>query len=220
MSIWDYSITHKINDIWSAIIGGRILKYAIMVLLVLGYILNSQYNQWSELNKKYDLEHAPEYVVVTTPTCEMVVNRATETPIKVNELAEGGCVFAKDNYSRLVDVHDNNVRGINDASNIGTFVVVFFFLALFFTVTSDPSELETNPKKPFINILISWVLVSVLLFPLTYLSYRSVSTFYDNGANITMADVILVEDDTAYIFKPRTFMGQLQHMDKDYPRPL
>lgn len=217
MRLLDNPITNFLVNLWAVYIVTKFAVLALCFVLIGGYVLNGHYTTYVNNVEKYDIITAVPLVKLTSRDCTVVYNSDTNTVVKTAAGFSGtgycSTVDSTTDIEYAIGKHHTDARGINDSSN-------FWFIVFSFVVFMIVAWL-INPRMAYtlrglLKVMGVWIIVSALLFPITYMDYKATSTQYLNGIEYTVTDGFMTKSGD-WVPAPITFMGKITTVSTHTP---
>lgn len=185
----------------------KIVGLALMLSLVSIWVLHGHYQAYTENVAKYEIIDTP-LVKFTSRNCTVVYNPASEEFIHMSNgfnIDEPINCQEGDSLVDVVDEHHSDVRGMNDRSNFWVFggAFVMFMIAAWLINPTIGYTFGGMAKT-----LATWIVISVFLFPLTFLDYKATSTQTVNGVEYSVSDGLMTKSGQ-WVNAPITYVGKL-----------
>lgn len=189
MTFWNNPITNFITGFWTIYLNVRYLFFAVIFFGFVSMSLYNGYNKWEAYDNQYNVDAAPLHIGISASNkCSFLVNAETLEVVKFTSdlVTPEQCqqTMAPENIRNLVTLHSNSIRGINSNPEFNFWVcyVVGFivFMGMCYINTSHYNIL-VHPTRTLVRYICGWLVISMLIFPISYGNYSAVAKINHNG---------------------------------------
>lgn len=212
------SLINKVIDVASAVLIGRVLVVVMMGLVLYGYTTFNGIKSLAQLSNAYDLNQTA--YIISARECYTVVDVEVSNVVfqrKVSGWPESHYKCFNGSHADMINISREFKHASRGASksNFIFYYASFFVLFILGTIMTLGNTEAPNlaSKLSRTNIIVSWILICGLLFPITFSDYKSSAIVNYNGVNYLVQNILLSKDKKSYISLPYNRIGQILSAD-------
>lgn len=209
----------------STFILAKIAVFMLLFVGVFGFTLYKGYNNLADLSRTFNV-HETHYII-SAVNCKELVHGSdfhaiyTKKEPSYMTLGYTYCPsYDEDLTANIIREHHVQASGAN-YSNYLAYVAVFFGYILLVLSTLYNSLLSfIGAKLSRFVVVVLWLVLSVLMYPFTFMAEKTVTNVSVDGINYSVTSVIVSNDRTEYIPASSDIFDKMRSATTNSPRDI
>ncbi len=214
-----------LRDVVATIIVGRIVKVSLLIVIMFAYSTYTGYLKRQEVSANFNLDSI--HYIVSGKNCKFifdgdsldVIHRKSLTfaPSDMVECPPEDVDFLRE----VSNQHESKTRGIYVGDVYVTYIIAFVLFTLSTLITLGNGHTPNISRAISLATVIgSWLIVSALLFPMTYRDYSDGAIHEYNNKEYYVISAILSKDGEEFITTSKSFLSMNRDLKANFPKPL
>lgn len=195
--------------IWIDILFFRWTIFGLLMMggLVYGTIENMV--KYEDRIAEHNIDDSRMLYRISTPGCRMLLD-ADANVVQLSTV-DSECSLSESQKTSAIAKHNQNSAIKSEPSTIiWTYIFAFVWFYGILNLVDPTDDPNYNSEKVFESFLVGWVIISILLFPITFMEYPSSVEAHVEGTDISVSTVYLTNNQQGYAFTSPTYMGKIR----------
>lgn len=223
--IYSIPAVNWLRDVIATVIVGRIVTFSMLILLFFAYSTYEGYSKRLDVVQNFNLSEI--HYMVHGKNCKVLVDGTDFSVLYRKSLTSYQPDFVecppedKNFFSKIASQHEGKTRGVYTGDVYITYIIAFIVYVLVALISIENRQLPNIARSVTLTtVIIGWVLISALLFPMVYRDYSSGAAHEYNGKEYYVSSVILSNDGDRYIAVSESFLSMNDHLRSNSPKSV
>lgn len=218
MNIFSSKLATKVVDIAAIALLGRATIFVLAIIILYGYSVGKGIQAMYSDLPNYNLTTVS--YIVSGKDCYSVVDGSTnkiiyERKVRSWEHNNSGCLSSDKDSIRYIDNHfASAARGVHKSSvNVIYIIAMCLFITGLVMLLGNSETPHIASKMTHRNILALWLVLCLLLYPITFSDYTSGATITTQTNSYYVNSIFLSKDKASYVKLPPNLVGKILAAD-------
>lgn len=214
-----------LSDVIATIIVGRIVKVSLLIAIMFAYSTYTGYLKRQEVSANFNLDSI--HYIVSGKNCKFIFDGDSLDVIHRKSLTFASSNMVKcppedvDFLREVSNQHESKTRGIYVGDVYVTYIIAFVVFTLSTLITLGNGHAPNISRAiSLVTVIGSWLIVSALLFPMTYRDYGSGAIHEYAGSQYYVTSVIISNDGKYYITTSESFLSMNRDLKSNFAKQI
>lgn len=203
-----FRIIAAVFDVWRAILLFRWTVFGVFILGFMAYGTIENMIKYDDRIVEHNIDDSRMLYKIWTPGCSIITDSAAN--VVQRSATETQCILSAEQMSSAVKKYEkSSAIKYNPSSIIWTYIFVFVWFFGVLNLIDPVDEPNYNSTNVFDSFLVGWLVISILLFPLTFRDHPFNADVRVDNIDISVSAVYLTNNRDGYYFTSPTYMGKI-----------
>ena len=214
-----------LRDVVASVLVGRIVIVSLLITIMFAYSTYTGYVQRQEVSANFNVDSM--HYIVSGKNCKFMFDGDSLNVIHRKSLSFTSSDMVKCppedvDFLREVSIHhESKTRGVYVGDVYITYIIAFVVFTLSALITLGNGHTPNVARAiSLVTVVGSWLIVSALLFPMTYRDYGSGAKHEYAGSQYYVTSVIISNDGKYYITTSESFLSMNRDLRSNFAKQI
>lgn len=214
-----------LRDVVASVLVGRIVIVSLLITIMFAYSTYTGYVQRQEVSANFNVDSM--YYIVSGKNCKFIFDGDSLDVIHRKSLSFASSDMVKcppedaDFLREVSNRHESKTRGVYVGDVYITYIIAFVVFALSTLITLGNGHTPNVSRAiSLVTVVGSWLIVSALLFPMTYRDYGSGAKHEYAGSQYYVTSAIVSNDGKYYITTSESFLSMNRDLRSNFAKQI
>lgn len=214
-----------LRDVVASVLVGRIVIVSLLIAIMFAYSTYTGYVQRQEVSANFNVDSM--HYIVSGKNCKFMFDGDSLNVIHRKSLSFTSSDMVKcppedvDFLREVSNHHESKTRGVYVGDVYITYIIAFVVFTLSALITLGNGHTPNVSRAiSLVTVVGSWLIVSALLFPMTYRDYGSGAKHEYAGSQYYVTSVIISNDGKYYITTSESFLSMNRDLRSNFAKQI